>query len=88
MVALAAASGARLMARQALAAVPNPADEPDEAVSSGDTPALHCVGNERAHIVGPRPVECSRCCFVTDDGRYVMLPAPSVERATSVSVPA
>jgi len=87
-VAAAAASGARLMARQAPDTVSNPADDPDEAVRSGDAAALCRVGNKRARTVRTGSAECSRCCFVTDDGRYVMLPAPSVGRATSVSVPA
>lgn len=85
-VAAAAVSGARLMARQAPNTASNPADDPDEAVRSGDTAALCRVGSKRARAVRTGSAECSRCCFVTVDGRYVMLPAPSVGRATSVSL--
>ncbi|WP_439521045.1 hypothetical protein, partial [Marivita sp.] len=76
--------GMRLMAFQVPDTVANPAGDPAKAVRFGVAAAFGCAGNGSAHAVRTGSADCSRCCFVTDDGRYVMRPAPSVGPATSV----
>lgn len=85
-VVAAAASGVRLIARQAPDTVSNPADNPDEAVRCGDTTALCSFGSKRKRAVRTGPTVCSRRWSVMDDVRFVMRPAPTVGHAALVSV--
>ena len=78
------ASGVRLKVRMVPDTFAHSAEDADEAVFFGVIAASWDAGNEQTHALRARSADCSWWFSVTDDRRYVMRPAPSVVRATSV----
>ena len=60
------------------------AKDAGKAVCFGVIAAPFDAGEEQAHAVRTKSAKCSWWFSVTNDRRFVMRPAPSVVRATSV----